>query len=101
MGSYDGCELCELVGLHILKELTDTFANLNFGLFRDDGLGVYHRHDGPKTARLEKDIFALFKSFGLKIAIDMRMSKPNDNPQYMRTQSNHTRCVIKQVPVSV
>ena len=121
MGSYDGCELCELVGLHILKEMTDTFPNLNFGLYRDDGLGVYHRLDGPKTARLEKDIIALFKSFGLKITIDMRMTvvnfldvtlnlhedtyapfrKPNDNPQYIHNQSNHPRCVIKQVPVSV
>jgi hypothetical protein len=38
MGSYDGAELCELVGLFILKEISDKFGKENVGLYRDDGL---------------------------------------------------------------
>ena len=37
MGSYDGVQICELVGLFILSKLKDTFGN-NIGLYRDDGL---------------------------------------------------------------
>ena len=38
MGSYDGAETCELVGLYILSKLRPLGVNL--GLYRDDGLGV-------------------------------------------------------------
>ena len=32
MGSYDGVEICELVGLFISKHLGKTFGNKNIGL---------------------------------------------------------------------
>ncbi|XP_044172000.1 uncharacterized protein LOC122956391 [Acropora millepora] len=38
MGSYDGAEICELIGLFILSKLKDAFG-YNIGLYRDDGLG--------------------------------------------------------------
>ena len=41
MGSYDGAEICELVGLMILYKLKEAVPNIDFGLYRDDGLGVY------------------------------------------------------------
>ena len=37
MGSYDGTEVCELVGLYILHKLTSAYPNGNIGLYRDDG----------------------------------------------------------------
>ena len=37
MGSYDGCEVCELVGLLLLKEMAQHFPEIDFGLYRDDG----------------------------------------------------------------
>ena len=37
MGSYDGAELCELVGLYLLDLLAKEFDKKYFG--RDDGLG--------------------------------------------------------------
>ena len=37
MGSYDGAESCELVGLFILSKLKTIGVDL--GLYRDDGLG--------------------------------------------------------------
>ena len=38
MGSYDGAEICELVGLFILNKLSEKFGKNNIGLYRDDGL---------------------------------------------------------------
>jgi hypothetical protein len=38
MGSLDGAEICDLVGLFLLSQLQE--LNLNIGLYRDDGLGV-------------------------------------------------------------
>ena len=38
MGSFDGAETCELVGLYILDTLGNKFGNENIGLYRDDGL---------------------------------------------------------------
>ena len=38
MGSFDGAEVCELVGLFILNELSITFGKDRVGLYRDDGL---------------------------------------------------------------
>ena len=38
MGSFDGAEVAELVGLFLLSKLS--CLNLNIGLYRDDGLAV-------------------------------------------------------------
>ena len=38
MGSFDGAEVADLVGLFLLSRLTD--LKLNIGLYRDDGLAV-------------------------------------------------------------
>lgn len=40
MGSYDGAEVCELVGLFILTNLGKKFGKDNSGLYRDDGLAT-------------------------------------------------------------
>ena len=41
MGSHDGAEVCELVGLLILDKLQSVFKNENIGLYRDDGLAAF------------------------------------------------------------
>jgi len=43
MGAPDSAEVCELVGLFIRSEVKREFPLLNFGLYRDDGLGVLAR----------------------------------------------------------
>ena len=48
MGSYDGAEICELVGLFILNHLGKSFGKENIGLYRDDGLAIIKN----KSARL-------------------------------------------------
>ena len=48
MGSYDGGEIRELVGLFILNHLGKSFGKENIGLYRDDGLAIIKN----KSARL-------------------------------------------------
>ena len=38
MGSYDGGEVCEMVGLFLLHQLEKLVGSNNIGLCRDDGL---------------------------------------------------------------
>ena len=48
MGSYNGAEICELVGLFILNNLGQKIGRENIGLYRDDGLAIMKN----KSARL-------------------------------------------------
>ena len=47
MGSYDGAEVCELVGLYILNELKKEVPKEDVGLYRDDGLIIVKHESGP------------------------------------------------------
>ena len=46
MGSYDGVEICELVGMYILDRLSKIHAKCDVGLYRDDGLAVIRNATG-------------------------------------------------------
>ena len=35
---------------------------LNFGLYRDDGLGTHEKLPGPKLSKIEKELIKIFKS---------------------------------------
>ena len=69
MGSYDGAEVCELVGFYLLDKLSPLIVRENAGLYRDDGLAVVKNSNGPKLDRLRTDIIAIFKNGGLSITI--------------------------------
>ena len=56
MGSYDGAEVCEIVGLYLLEKLSTLIDKKKIGLYRDDGLSVIDNANGPKLDRLRKDI---------------------------------------------
>ena len=109
MGAFDGAEVCELVGLMILEKLRENVPNINFGLYRDDGLGVYKKARGCHIDTARKKIIQTFKSFGLQITIETRLHevnfldvtfnlpddvykpyrKPNSKPIYIHKHSNH------------
>ena len=59
MGSNDGAEVCDLVGLYLLAGLKRKFENLDLGLYRDDGLGIYNDHPGPEAERTKKKIYSI------------------------------------------
>ena len=69
MGSYDGAEVCELVGLFILCGLGNTYGKECIGLYRDDGLVVFKNISGLQAERIRKDITSHFKNNGLNIII--------------------------------
>ena len=121
MGSFDGAEVCELVGLYLLNKIKPLLDSNNVGLYRDDGLAIVHKANGPKVDRLRKDIISLFKDEGLSITIDTNLietdfldvsfnlntgkyfplKKPNNTPLYIHSNSNHPPSIItiiKQLP---
>ena len=73
MGSYDGAEICELVGLYLLNQLSTVIDKSSVGLYRDDGLAAINNENGPKLDRISKDIIALFKKEGLSITIETNL----------------------------
>ena len=121
MGSHDGAEISELVGIYLLGKLSNIIDRNNIGLYRDDGLCVTENANGPKLDRLRKDIIAIFHNEGLKITIDTNLTttdfldvtldlctgkyypyrKPNDRPLYVIANSNHPPTILKQLPTMV
>ena len=67
MRSYDGAEICELVGLYVLNRLSTVIDQSGADLQRDDGLAAINNGNVPKLYRIRNDIFALFKEEWLPI----------------------------------
>ena len=121
MGSFDGAEICELVGLFILNKLATKYGKDNIGLYRDDGLAIFKNISGPQADRIRKDITKHFKQHGLNITIQTNLKivnyldvtfnltnesyypyrKPNNQPLYINTKSNHPPNIIKQLPAAI
>ena len=70
----NGAEICKLVGLYLLEELTNIVPKESVGLYsNDDGLPILPNTSGPETERLKKTIRKLFKNNKLKITIEAEM----------------------------
>ena len=61
MGSFDGAELCKLVGLYILHILGEKYGKHGIGLYHDDGLACFGYISGPQAERIRKDFIKIFK----------------------------------------
>ena len=61
MGSFDGAEVCEFVGLYLLNKINSLLGYQIVVLYRDDGLAIVHKANGPIVDRLRKEIISLFK----------------------------------------
>ena len=121
MGSFDGAEVCELVGAFLLSELSEVVDSRDLGLYRDDGLGVMRNIGGPEIERRKKRMIQIFKSHGLTVIIksnlisvrfldaefDIRANfyrpyrKPGSRLLYVNRKSNHPPSVLKQIPHGV
>ena len=64
-GSFNGAEVCDLVGLYILNKLKSIF--LNCGLYGDDGLGVIYFSKPLVYEKVKKPRFKLMSDIGFKI----------------------------------
>ena len=116
MGSFDGAEVCELIGLFLLDNLSDKYGKNNVGLYRDDGLVLLRNASEPQSERTRKDITREFKRQGLNISISANLKictlnltdgtnypyrKPNNETLYIDTNSNHPPTIIKQLPAAI
>ena len=118
MGSYDGAEICEPVGLYLLNQLSTVIDKSSVGLYRDDGLAAINNANGPKLDRIRKDIIALFQEEGLPMTIETNLikadflditfnlatkkyfpfQKASKTPLYISVFCNHPPAIIKQLP---
>ena len=118
MGSFDGAEICEIVGLYLLDKLSVLLHKENVGLYRDDGLAVVDNANGPKLDKLRKKITTIFKAEGLSITIETNLietdfldvtfnlhtnkyfpyRKPDNDPLYINIYSNHPSTIKKELP---
>ena len=106
MGSWDGAEVCKIVGLFLLSKLQH--LTVNVGMYRDDGVAVTDLR--PRLEELEKKkICKIMSEYGLQITtkanaesvnfLDVNLNlrtciynpymKPNDCHLYVHRQSNH------------
>ena len=118
MGSFDGAEVCELVGLYLLSKLTPLLGNESVGLYRDDGLAAVRCRSGRRLDTLRKNISAILKEEGLSITCEANLivtdyldatfnlesgkhspfRKENNKPLYINKKSNHPETIIKELP---
>ena len=120
MGSNDGAETSEVVGLYILNLISTNLdvGKKYYGLYRDDGIMIINNANGPKIERIRKKLHNVFNQIGLKITtqisditanfLDITLNlrdmsykpyhKPNDRRIYINTKSNHPPNIIKNLP---
>ena len=121
MGSYDGAEVCELVGLFFLDILLNRYKTASIGLYRDDGLAAFKNTPKRQGDSIRKELIKLFKQHSLDLEIVCNLkcvdflditfnlldgtykpySKPNNEPLYVHAKSNHPPSILKQIPSSV
>ena len=118
MGSWDGAESSDLVGLYMLFQLKDLGVNL--GLYRDDGLGVLNKRP-QQVERIKKQICQKFRENGLQISVEANRKttdfldvtldlnsntyqpfiKPNNILQYVHIDSNHPPHILQNIPINI
>ena len=115
MSSYDGAEICEFFGTHLLSLLANTIDKKDCGLYRDDGLIILRNTNGQKMERIRKSVMKIFKDVGFKTEVKSNLKiayffdvtlnlsnecyspykKPNDNLLYENKPPNHPPQIIK------
>ena len=121
MGCYDGAEIYELVGIYIQSKLCKLMNKKDFGLYRDDGLGILRNTSWPEADRKCKSIIKRFKESGLSITCEVNKKivhflavwlnlngqtyeayrKPSNEPVYIYKQSNHPPNIIADIPKAI
>ena len=121
MGSFDGAEVCELIGLFILNSLAKKYGKDRVCLYRDDGLILLRGTSARLADKARKDLHQLFDEFQLKITaeithqsvnfLDITLNlndesyqpyrNPNNEPLFIDSHSNHPPSITKHLPSSV
>ena len=123
MGSWDGAESTDVVGLFLLDKLSKIKVNgytINVGIYRDDCLLVT-RLTPRLTQKLTEKLKEIFDEYDLAIItdanhkkinfLDIHMDlergiyssymKPNNTIKYVHTKSNHPPSILKNNPENI
>ena len=121
MGSFMGAEICDLIGLYILDQLTNVFPRGQYGLYRDDALSLVNTKSPSALERLSKTLHRVFKNIGFKITIEICHTytdfldvtlnlgnntyypyrKPNSKTYYINKSSNHPHYIKRSLPTMI
>ena len=74
MGTYDGAQVCELVGNYVLYELPKLYDKMDIGLYRDNGLAVFKNKSGPESEKIKKSVQAMFRELKITIQCNLRIA---------------------------
>jgi hypothetical protein len=118
MGSYDGAESCELVGLFMLHQMEE--LHMEAGLYRDDGL-MLCRGTPREVENVKKAICDIYQANSLRITCEANRKcvnyldvflnlsngdfgpymKEGNTPLYVNQASNHPPCVLNSIPLGI
>ena len=121
VGSYDGREVCNLIGMFALSKLPKQYSRCDIGLYRANGLAVFRGMSGSMAEGTKKDINKYFNYLGLRITIQSNLKtvnflditlhqingkyypyhKPNDRPLYINRLSNHRTSILKHLTSAI
>ena len=73
MGSYDGAEVCKIVGLFMLDILSKLFEKISISLCRDDGLSIFRNYNSHQSKTVQKDLTKLFLKYQLNLHIKCKL----------------------------
>ena len=118
MGSFDGAETCDIVGLFLLSELSK--LPITVGLYRDDVLSVSSLNE-QQVERVGQQMREIFRQHGLGLKVEANMQvtdfldvlfdlkqgthrawvKPEQVIHYVHRESNHPAHILKNIPAEV
>ena len=73
MASFDGAEICELVGLYIQSKLEKILPKSNVGLYRDNGMALLRNLNGQHAGKVKKNIIGVFKDIAFSLEIETNL----------------------------
>ena len=121
IGSYDGAELYELIGIFTQSVLEEMINKEAMSLYRDDGLIILNKVTNQNTDKIRKKIIHIFKDNGFSIDIVTNLKevnfldvmfnlrngsyksykKPNYELRHINVLSNHPTQILKQLTTTI
>ena len=121
MGSKDGAETRELLGLFSLYSIGEKLNKDNIGLYSDDGLAYFKNNNGHQNDKIRRELIKIFQTNVLKLQIkcDLKSAdflditfdlntgsyrpyrKSNNDTRYINAKSNHPPSILKQIPAAI
>ena len=69
MGSNDGAETCEIVGLFLFHSSREKFNKDDIGLYRDDGLAYFKNNNGHQNDKIRKELIKILITWTLHLTL--------------------------------